>query len=278
VKPAAREILAEEISPMRPGANSGTTCMMRRKVLRLVLAAAANTPIATATLAQTRHRRVKAIAFDAFVTFDPRPIFALAEQLFPGKGAEFSNLWRVRQFEYTWLRTLTGRYVDFWKVTDGALSYAAASAKVELTTEKRERLMQAYLSLKAYPDVMPALRVLHGAGIRLAFLSNMTEQMLQSAIASAGLDGLFELILSTDRVRAYKPDPRAYRMAIDALGLPCEDIVFAAFGGWDAAGAKSFGYRTFWANRLKAPGEELDVIPDASGESLLELVRFVGET
>jgi 2-haloacid dehalogenase len=115
---------------MCAGANLGTTCMRRREVLRLGAAAAANVPIASATLAQTRRRPVKAIAFDAFVTFDPQPIFALAEQLFPGKGAELSNLWRVRQFEYTWLRTLTGRYVDFCKVTDGALSYAAASAKV----------------------------------------------------------------------------------------------------------------------------------------------------
>jgi 2-haloacid dehalogenase len=102
--------------------------------------------------------------------------------------------------------------------------------------------------------------------------------MLDAATRSSGLEGLFEQILSTDRVRAYKPDPRAYQMAIDAFGLRREDIVFAAFGGWDAAGAKSFGYRTFWANRLKLQVEELDAMPDAIGDGMTDLLRFVGLT
>lgn len=118
--------------------------------------------------------------------------------------------------------------------------------------------MEAYLTIKAYPDVLPALQALRLAGIRLAFVSNMTERMLDAATRSSGLDGLFEQILSTDRVRAYKPDPRAYQMAIDAFGLRREDIVFAAF------------------NRLKLPAEELDAMPDAIGDSMTDLLRFVG--
>jgi len=255
--------------PARP-----TSAIGRRQLLKLAAASAlAGSPLSAAK-ARTP---VKAIGFDGFVIFDPRPIAALGEELFPGKGDALSTAWRTRQFEYTWLRTLTGRYKDFWKVTEDALVYAAATARVELTADKRDRLMQAWLALKAYPDVLSGLRALRDAGIRLAFLSNLTEHMLEAAITSAGLEGLFEQNLSTDRVRAFKPDPRAYQMGIDAFGLPREEIAFAAFGGWDAAGAKSFGYRTFWANRMHLPVEELDVRPDAIGDNLQELVRYAME-
>jgi len=246
----------------------------RRQVLKL---AAASALAGSARAAAQPRVPVKAIGFDGFVIFDPRPIADLARQLYPDNGEALSSIWRTRQFEYTWLRTLTGHYTDFWKVTEDALVYAADAAKVALPAANRDRLMQAWLELKAYPDVPPGLRALRDAGIRLAFLSNLTERMLQAAVASAGLEGLFELNLSTDRVGAFKPDPRAYRMAIDAFGLPREQIAFAAFGGWDAAGAKSFGYRTFWANRLHLPVEQLGVKPDAIGDNLQELVRFAAE-
>jgi 2-haloacid dehalogenase len=217
----------------------------------------------------------KAIAFDAFPIFDPRPVFGLAETLFPGKGAELSNAWRTRQFEYQWLRALSGHYVDFWQTTEDGLVFAAKLLQLELTLEKRAQLMQAYLGLKAWPDVPSALSALQESGIRLAFLSNMTTQMLEAGIKNAGLDGVFEHVLSTDQIRAYKPDPRAYQMAIDAFRLPREEILFAAFAGWDAAGAKWFGYPTFWVNRLNVPAEELGVILDAVGRDLTELVSFV---
>ena len=248
----------------------------RRRLLGLAGTGLAAGMLLQPAVAQVRMPAVKAIAFDAFVTFDPRPVFTLAEELFPGKGAALGNLWRIRQFEYTWLRVLSRRYVDFWQVTEEALVFAAKATAVELSADKRERLMGAYLQLKAHPDVLPALRTLRAAGVRLGFLSNMTARMLHAAISSAGLDGLFEHVLSTDQVRTYKPDPRAYQLAMDAFGLQREEIAFAAFGGWDAAGAKSFGYPTFWANRLKLPPEELGVVPDATGDSLVDLVRFVG--
>jgi 2-haloacid dehalogenase len=247
----------------------------RRRLLQLgagVIAAGsglAATPAAAAA-------QIKAVAFDGFVIFNPKPVFALAETLFPGRGEALGNAWRVRQFEYTWLRTLAGRYADFWQVTGEALSFAAKLLKLDMTPEKHGQLMQAYLTLKAHPDVPPALETLRRQGIRLGFLSNMTEAMLHAATRSAGLDSLFEQVLSTDRVQAYKPDPRAYRMGMDAFGLRREEIVFAAFGGWDAAGAKSFGYPTFWANRLNLPVEELGVAPDASGGELGALVSFLG--
>jgi len=251
----------------------------RRRLLRLAALGAAGATLAVATTDRaeaTMPNPVKAIAFDGFVVFDPRPVFALGEALFPGQGAALAELWRTRQFEYCWLRTLTGGYADFWTVTEESLRYAAAQLKLDLTAEKRDRLMQSYLTLQAYPDVLPGLQRLRDAGIRLAFLSNLTERMLTANLASAGLGEFFEALLSTDRVRAYKPDPRAYQMGIDALGLRREEIVFAAFGGWDAAGAKSFGYRTFWANRRALPVEELGIRPDAIGTTVGELAAFAG--
>jgi 2-haloacid dehalogenase len=216
--------------------------------------------------------KVKAVAFDAFPILDPRPVFALVNELYPEKGVELSNAWRTRQFEYTWLRTISQRYSDFWQVTDDALVFAAKSVKVELPPEKHARLMDAYLELRCWPEVPAALGSLRKAGIRLAFLSNMTPKMLEAGIRNSQLDGIFDHVLSTDRVGAYKPDPRAYQMGLDAFRLKRTEVLFAAFAGWDAAGAKAFGYPTFWVNRQNQPAEELGVAPDATGATLNDLV------
>jgi len=159
-------------------------------------------------------------------------------------------------------------------VTSEALVFAARLAKLDLSKEKRDQLMNGFVEMKAYPDVQPALQALSAAGIRLGFLSNLTEAMMEANIKSAGLEGRFEQLLSTDRVQAYKLDPRAYQMGIDAFRLPKQEILFAAFGGWDAAGAKGFGYETYWANRLNLPVEELGVEPDAIGGGAAELAKF----
>lgn len=218
---------------------------------------------------------VEAIAFDAFTVFDPRSIVPAIEAAFPGKGAEFSVAWRTRQFEYCWLRTLNGHYADFWQVTGEALDYAAEAAKLELRGDVRAKLMDAHLHLKPWPDSGRALKTIADAGIRLAYLSNMTEAMLRANTENAGLAGLFGRMLSTDAVTAYKPDPRAYRMAETALQVPRGKIVFAAFGGWDAAGAKASGLKTFWVNPLKLPFERLGTGPDAVGATLLDLAEYV---
>jgi|SRR5271169_835821 len=219
--------------------------------------------------------KIKAVVFDGFPIIDPRPVFAKVDEMFLGKGSELGNAWRARQFEYTWLRTLGGRYVDFWQVTEESLVFAAKAQGIDLPAEKRDQLMQTYLALKAWPDVAPALKQLKAAGIRMAFLSNLTSAMLDAAVKNAGLEGFFEPHLSTDKVRAFKPDPRAYQMGLDAFKLTREEIAFAAFAGWDAAGAKWFGYPTFWVNRLGAPVEELGVTPDAMGSGLGDLANFV---
>jgi 2-haloacid dehalogenase len=218
----------------------------------------------------------KAIAFDGFVIIDPRPVAMRAEELFPGQGEPLMESWRSRQFEYTWLRTLSNRYVDFWEVTQEALIFAARATKLDLTADKRDRLMQTFLELKAWPDVAPALRDLRGKGVRMAFLANPTVKMFDAVVRNSGLDGLLEEHLSTDRVRAYKPDPRAYQMGLDAFGLKREEIAFAASAAWDAVGAKTFGYPSFWVNRAKLPAEELGVAPDAVGPGMANLLKFVG--
>lgn len=214
---------------------------------------------------------LQALAFDAFPIFDPRPVFARCEQLYPGRGGELANLWRVRQFEYQWLRALSGSYADFWKTTEDALVFAAASLKLPLSPAQRQLLMSGYLELPAWPDATAALQSLRQRGLRLAFLSNATRKILDAGIRNARLEGVFERVLSTDDIRAYKPDPRAYRMAVDAFGLPREKIGFVAFAGWDAAGAKTFGYPTFWVNRLGTPPEELGAQADAVIPTLADL-------
>lgn len=250
--------------------------MQRRHFVGLTLAGAALTLAgASRANAAVPRSRFKAVAFDGFPILDARPVFALAEELFPGRGAALSEAWKTRQFEYSWLRAAGGRYVDFWQITGDALDYAAQAAGVALPTEKRTRLLEAWLHLKAWPEAPAVLRRLQEAGVACIFLSNFSPPMLEAAMASAGLDGLIARAVSTDAARTYKPDPRAYQLGVDALGLPREQILFAAFGGWDAAGAKWFGYPTFWVNRLKQPVEALAVVPDGSGPDLLALERFV---
>jgi 2-haloacid dehalogenase len=242
---------------------------------RTFVAFAAGSAVAAAAPANAAQPQIKAIAFDGFPIIDPRPVFAKAEEIFPGKGADLNNAWRTRQFEYTWLRTLGGHYVDFWQVTEQSLIFAAKASGVDLAAGKRDQLMQTWLALKAWPDVAPALNKLKAAGIRMAFLSNLTDAMLDAAVKNSGLEGFFEPHLSTDKVGAFKPDPRAYQMGPDAFRLRKEQIAFAAFAGWDAAGAKWFGYPTFWVNRLNTPVEELGAVPDGVGSGLTDLVKFV---
>jgi len=217
----------------------------------------------------------RAIVFDAFPIFDPHSLSDLADELFPGKGSRLSDEWRNRQFEYAWLRVVARHYADFWQVANDALVFAAAKLSLDLPVVKRDKLMSAYLAMKTWPDVGPSLEALTKSGIRLAILSNLTSTMLDSNIKSAKLNGTFEKVLSTDRAKTYKPDPQAYQLGIDALVLSRNEILFVAHAGWDAAGAKLFGYPTFWVNRQKLPMEQLGAVPDGQGESLSDLVKYI---
>ena len=219
--------------------------------------------------------RFKAAAFDYLVLFDANSVAPAVEQTFPGKGQELTQLWRTRQFEYTWLRSITDSYVDFFAVTEDALVYAANAMKLELTTERKQRLLNAYLHLAPWPDTADALRQLREHGIRVIALANFSPKMLQANAENAGLTRLFDALVSTDTNRTYKPDPRAYQLGMERLHLAKREILFAAFGGWDAAGAKAYGYPTVWVNRLNQPAEELGIRPDHISRDLSGLLEFV---
>ena len=219
--------------------------------------------------------RFKAVAFDYFVLFDPDSVVPRAEELFPGKGRQLTTLWRTRQFEYTWLRSVAHRYVDFSTVTRDALAYSAHAMNLELTPDNQRRLLDSYLHLTPWPDTVGTLQTLRRSGIRVIALSNFSPAMLRANAEHAHILDLVDAFVSTDENRTYKPDPRAYQLGVDRLHLAKSAIVFAASAGWDAAGAKSFGYPTFWVNRANQPTEQLGVAPDATSPSLAGLLEFV---
>ncbi len=249
----------------------------RRKFIATTIAGLAVTAVSASPLNFLINpaSKFKAIAFDAFPIFDPRPVFALVESIYPEKGTELANVWRTKQFEYSWLRTAAGQYKNFWEVTQDALVYAAKKTGVTLTSNNKKHLMEQYLTLNVWPDVIPALQIFKETGIKLSFLSNMTNEMLHSCIQHSKIEHYFDNIISTDNAKTYKPNPVAYQLGIDTLKLKKEEMLFVAFAGWDASGSKWFGYPTFWMNRLGTPAEELNATPDNIGKSMTDLVNFI---
>jgi 2-haloacid dehalogenase len=213
---------------------------------------------------------LKALVFDAYGTlFDVHSVIAECETLFPGKGASLSQLWRGKQLEYTWLRSLMGRYVDFSAVTRAALTTACNMLRLELTEPAAKRLMDAYLVLKAFPDVMDTLTRLHGR--KLAILSNGSPAMLNAVVRHAGLDQLLDAVLSVDALRIFKPHPSVYAHAAERLQAPAGAIGFVSSNFWDVAGATSFGFRTFWINRARIAPDDLGCQPAAVLSQLTDL-------
>jgi 2-haloacid dehalogenase len=216
----------------------------------------------------------RAFVFDAYGTlFDVHSIVDVARAIAPDPQA-LSLLWRQKQLEYTWLRSLMERYEDFWVVTGLALRYAMRRLGITATEAQVAALMDAYLALLPFPEVPSALRGL--AGTPLAILSNGSPRMLEGAVRSSGLDGVFTHVLSVDAVRVYKPSPRVYELAPLALGVTPGDILFVSSNGWDVAGAAAFGFRTCWCNRANAPAEELDVTPDYEVDRLDAIADKLG--
>ena len=210
-----------------------------------------------------------------FVIFHANSVIPEVERVFPGKGMEFTKAWRAKQFEYGFLRSITSQHEDFFKVTEDALVYTAEAMKLDLTPEARKKLLNAYLTLKPWRDAVDALRKLKAAGVHVITIANFSGKMLRANAEGAGITDLFDELLSTEVNGTYKPDPRAYALGIERLHLKKEEIVFAAFGGWDAYGAKSFGYPTYWVNRFNLPAEELGVRADQTSNNLEGLLKFV---
>jgi 2-haloacid dehalogenase len=200
---------------------------------------------------------IKALAFDAYGTlFDVFSVTARCEQLFPGSGASLTQLWRAKQLQYSLLRSLMGRYEDFWQLTEDALLYASESLKLELTAAAQRHLMDAYLNLAVFPDVGPGLAALKKRGLRLAILSNGAPKMLEAAVKNAGIDTAFDAIISADELNIFKPSPRVYRSARTRLRVAADALGFVSSNSWDISGAASAGLTTFWIQR--SPGEPAD--------------------
>lgn len=219
--------------------------------------------------------RYKAVAFDYFVIFNPNSIIPVAEQIFPGKGDALVKGWRAKQFEYGYLRSITSNHKDFFRVTEDALIYTVNVMGLELTPQNQKKLLDAYLHLELWPDAKDALKKLKSSGMKIITIANFSSHMLQSNADNAGITNLFDELLSTEVNSTYKPDPHAYELGMKRLGLEKKEIVFAAFGGWDAYGAKSFGYPTYWVNRFNLPVERLDIKADGTSNNIQGLVDFV---
>jgi len=220
---------------------------------------------------------VKAIAFDAYGTlFDVFSVTALGEELFPGKGDALAQLWRLKQLQYSTLRSLMGRHRDFWQLTADGLVYAARSLGLDLTPDKRERLLDAYLTLAAFPDVKPGLQALRDRGLRLAILSNGEPRMLEAAARNADIADLLDAILSVEEVKIFKPSPRVYQMAPERLQVRPAELGFVSSNAWDVAGAASVGLETFWIQRRAAePPEELGFAANHIVSTITDLAPLV---
>jgi len=229
----------------------------RREFLELVGAVAGGVALgARPALGGTSPKEVEAVGFDAFTLLDGRPVLAAAERLVPGRAMQLVETWRNRLFEYSWLRVAGRQYADFEAVSAEALAHASDALHLNLSGEARHAFLEATVQLPAWPESVSVLKQLSATGRKLAFLSNFTPRMLASVSRSSGLEGLLDS-LSTDAVRTYKPDPRAYQLAVDSFRVPRERIAFVANAGWDAAGGAWFGFPTFWINRTGAPRESV---------------------
>jgi 2-haloacid dehalogenase len=214
---------------------------------------------------------IRGYVFDAYGTlFDVHSVVEAGRAVTADPMA-LSLAWRQKQLEYTWLRSLMGRYEDFWVVTEDALRWAIARLGITATEADVQHLMNAYLSLACFPEVASTLATL--AGRPRAILSNGAPKMLAAAVSSSGLTPHLDRVLSVDAVQTYKPSPTVYALAPQALGIAASDLLFVSSNAWDVAGAKSFGYQTAWCNRQHAPAENLGVSPDITVRSLADLPK-----
>ena len=211
----------------------------------------------------------KAYVFDAYGTlFDVHSVIEAARSI-TNDPQTLSTLWRQKQLEYTWLRSLMGRYEDFWSVTEHALHFTLGRLRIEASPRQIAMLMDAYLALACFPEVPGALERLRGKP--LGILSNGAPRMLDAVVRANGLETTLAHVLSVDAVKIYKPSPRVYELAPRAFGLLPSDMLFVSSNAWDVTGAKAFGLKTCWCNRQKAPMEVLGLRSDYEVECLDQL-------
>ena len=218
---------------------------------------------------------IKACVFDAYGTlFDVHSAVGKHRQRLGDIADQVSALWRTKQLEYTWLRSLMGRHADFWQVTQDALDFAFDMHEVK-DADLRKDLIEAYLNLDCYPEVPGALTELKDRGFEIAILSNGTPTMLEAAVENSGLGTLIPKILSVEKAGVFKPDPRVYQIAVDELDLKPQEIVFQSSNAWDASGAAAFGFKVAWVNRFGQSPERLPGKPDVEITDLSELTELL---
>ena len=210
---------------------------------------------------------IEACVFDAYGTlFDVAAAASHCQDELGDKWAPLAQLWRDKQLQYTWLRSLMDEYVPFWQITQDALDYAMSTLNVD-DAALRQRLLDVYFKLDAYPEVAGVLQTLKDGGQKVATLSNGSTDMLESAVSNANLD--LDAVISVDRVGIFKPDGRIYQLAVDDLGVSKERICFMSSNSWDAWAAANFGFQVVWVNRFdqqpeRLPGAPREIIKDLS--------------
>lgn len=219
---------------------------------------------------------IDACVFDAYGTlFDVTVAAKNCQDDLGDQWTQLAQIWREKQLQYSWLRSLMNEYVSFWQVTQDALDYALATLKIG-DADLRKRLLDIYLQLGAYPEVAGMLKTLKGAGLKTAILSNGSPEMLASAVANAGLDGVLDNVFSVEKLGIFKPDSRVYQMAVDDLGVPKERICFMSSNSWDACGGANFGFRVVWVNRFGQAEEGLPGQQEHEITNLSELPPLFG--
>jgi len=214
---------------------------------------------------------IRACVFDAYGTlFDVGSAVARCRPALGGNAEALAALWRDKQLQYTWLRSLQRCHADFWQVTGDALDFALEALDIS-GTAPREKLMELYKVLDPFPEVPAALEELKARGFMTAILSNGTPSMLSAAVAHARIEGLLDHVLSVEEVGTFKTAPEVYQYAIDRLGVPAREISFQSSNGWDAYAASAFGMRVVWCNRTGQCRERLPGMPDHEIRSLAEL-------
>ncbi|WP_332686710.1 haloacid dehalogenase type II [Bosea sp. (in: a-proteobacteria)] len=211
---------------------------------------------------------IKAVVFDAYGTlFDVQSVAGLTEAAFPGHGETITQIWRLKQLEYTWLRSLMGRYEDFWSVTKASLDFTLKTLGLSATPDLLARIAAAYDALALYPEALQALKAL--APTRLAIFSNGSPAMLDKLTKQAGIDALLETAISVDEIKAYKPDPRGYRLVEERLGLSRAEILFVSSNGFDIAGAKAYGLTVARIERVTPEALRAELTAGAIGPATL---------
>jgi 2-haloacid dehalogenase len=220
---------------------------------------------------------IRACVFDAYGTlFDFASAASRCRDRLGDKTAALTALWRDKQLQYTWLRSLQGRHAEFWQVTGDALDYALDTLGLTGQAALRDRLMQLYLELETFPEVPAMLRRLKERGMATAILSNGSPRMLEPVVRNAGLTPLLDAVLSVEEVGVYKTHPAVYQLAVDRLGVPAAAISFQSSNAWDAYAASAFGMKVVWCNRYGQKPERLPGKPDREVQSLAELPAIVG--